>query len=761
MFLAHPRLRPETFAFRGYQANLARIAGRRDTLVVLPTGMGKTVVAVLALADAVDAGAQRILLLAPTKPLVEQHGAFLRETLVAPWSDRVRVLTGHVSPETRKQAYEGASIVVATPQVIQNDLVSDRVDPAFDWVVYDECHRAVGEYPYAFIGDTLQRRAPRHRRLGLTASPGHDIQKIDEVRLHLGLEHVEIRTPNDPDVSEYVQEIKTDWETLPLPEAMEKVRRLLEDALQKRVRILRELNILDATGRPTRMKLLEAGRKAQRAVASTTEPDPSWFKALSLQAQAMKILHALEQAQTQGSGAFVAYIEQLRKESDSPKSSKATRSIVDDPEVIQAFHVARHDESENPKMGRVQALVQEQLEKDPASKAIVFTHYRSTCEAVAARLAKLEGVSPVVFVGQGKRKGQDGLTQKQQGALLDRFRAGEHNVLVATSVAEEGLDVPQTDLVVFYEPIPSEIRSIQRRGRTGRSRDGRVVVLMTKGTSDEAAHWSSRRKEQAMVKELMGLRAKMAGRPEVPRGVALGQQRLGAPQALPESRAPAEVGFAPGPKIICDAREQAGGVVKHLSQLGVQVETRTLEVADFILSDRIAIERKTGKDFVDSLVDGRLWEQLKNLKTYPRPYLILEGEGLQGHRNIAPEAIMAALASTTVDFGIPVLQTRDSLETARFLHAVAKREQGRENRALAIRPAPPRSDDDTQLFILAGLPGVSGKRADALLAHFGSVSAVFMASEEALAQVPGIGTKVAADIRAILDRPAPSRIGST
>lgn len=776
MFLSHPRLKPDAIAFRGYQANLARIAGRRDTLVVLPTGMGKTVVAVLTLADALEAGARRILVLAPTKPLVEQHGTYLEEVLAPPWNERVRVLTGHVAPAKRKDAYEGVSVVVATPQVIQNDLVADRVDPAFDWVVYDECHRAVGEYPYAFIGDTLRRRAPRHRRLGLTASPGHDVAKIDEVRHHLGLDHVEIRTPHDPDVAEYVQEVRADWETLPLPPTVDQVRRRLEDALQKRVRLLRELDVLDAAGRPTRMRLLEAGRRVQKAIAQSGDPDPSWFQALSLQAQAMKILHALEQAQTQGSAAFVAYVEQLRREADGPKASKATRQVVDDPDVLHAFHVARHDESENPKMGRVEALVREQLDRDPASKTIVFTHFRTTCEAVAQRLAALDGVHPVTFVGQGKRRGQEGLTQRQQAEVLDRFRAGTHNVLVATSVAEEGLDIPQTDLVVFYEPIPSEIRSIQRRGRTGRNREGRVVVLMTKGTSDEAAHWSSRRREQQMVKELMSLRAALAGRGDLPQG----QQRLGdsAPPDDPRGRrgasgpdhpaqeraevpASGAPGFSQGPKVICDAREQAGGVVKQLHALGCRVETRNLEVADFILSDRVAVERKTGKDFVDSLVDGRLWDQLKTLKAYPRPFLVLEGEGLQGHRNVAPEALMAALASVTVDHGIPILQTRDGLETARFLHATAKREQGREHRLLAVRPAPPRSDDEMQLFVLAGLPGVSTKRAEALLAHFGTVAAVFAAPVEELARADGMGQKTASDIRALLDRPAPTRLART
>ncbi len=761
--IQHPVLKPDAVQFRGYQANLARIAGEKDTLVVLPTGMGKTIVALLVIADAWKNGARRILLMAPTRPLVDQHAAFLQDVLNDDWGGSVHALTGNVSPDKRAAAYQTEGIIVATPQVIHNDLLADRVTPLPDWVVYDECHRAVGDYPYAFIGDTLRARARGHRRLGLTASPGHDVEKINEVRLHLGLDHVEIRTPEDPDVASYIQEVATEWETLPLPPSMDRVRRFLDEALQERVKALRDMKLLDK-GRVTRRSLLEVASKAQRAIKNTSSPDPSWFQALTLQAQAMKIQHALEQVQTQGAAAFVAYMDQMRKDAEGPKASKASRAMVDDPRVNQAYHVARFDDAENPKMGRVETLVQEQVAKDPDSRVIVFTHYRTTCEQVAARLAKDPSLRPVVFVGQGKRKGSEGLTQKQQGEILQRFRDGEHNVLVATSVAEEGLDIPATDLVVFYEPIPSEIRSIQRRGRTGRNREGRVVVLMTKGTPDEAAHWSSRRREQSMIRELHGLRALLSGTAAAAPSNR-GQTRLDAmrpapghqpasPTATPTQRSGS--GTAPlsnGPIIVCDHREQPGAVVRHLHSLGARIETRTLEVADFILSDRVAVERKTADDFVDSLIDGRLFDQMKGLKEYPRPFLVIEGEGLHGHRNLSPEAIMGAVASVTVDYGIPILQTRDNMETARFLLAVAKREQGRAGRHVAVRGARATQDDDgISLAALSSFPGISEVRAAALLRAFGTLQAVLVASEDELAAIENIGPKTAAELRRILER---------
>ena len=750
MHVAHPLLRPEAVEFRGYQANLARIAQRQDTLVVVPTGLGKTVIALLVMADALQAGAQRILLLAPTRPLVEQHATYLRTVLQPPWSERVHALTGHQAPKARDEAYASPGIVVATPQVVQNDLVGGRLQLAsLDWLVVDEAHRAVGDYPYAFIGKEAQRSAPKARRLGLTASPGHDVRKIEEVRANLGLAHAEVRTPTDPDVAPYVQEVMVEWETLPLPPAAARVSARLQEAFADRIRTLKGLGLLKAAGsRPSRRDLLELAGILQGKIAQSAEPDPSFFTALTLQAQAIKLQHAIELAETQGAAAFVDYLDHMRSEATGPKGTKASRQVVDDPRVAEAYQVARHDTSENPKFGRTSTLVQQQLEADRDSRIIVFTHYRATCELVVATLGRLAGVRPVLFVGQGKRAGQEGMTQKEQKEVLDLFRAGEHNVLVATSVAEEGLDIPETDLVVFFEPIASEIRSIQRRGRTGRKRAGRVVVLMTKGTQDEAAHWVAKRKEQEMVRELQNLRSTLA-RTEPARPEQAGQAPQ-APRAPQQSRLDAPPPAAAGPRILFDLREQSGGVVRHLHEMGAQLEGRQMEVGDFVLSDRVVVERKGAADFVDSLLDGRLFEQLRQLKAYPRPFLVIEGVSLHGHRNVAPEAVMGAVAAIVVDHGIPVLQTRDGLETARFLHAAAKREQDREGRKIALRPAKPAELPELQRFLVEGLPGISATLAERLLQHFGSPERVFAATATELAEVEGIGGQKASEVRRVL-----------
>jgi len=139
---------------------------------------------------------------------------------------------------------------------------------------------------------------------------------------------------------------------------------------------------------------------------------------------------------------------------------------------------------------------------------LVFTHYRDTCELVANKLSKIEGAKVAKLIGQAERGSDKGLKQKEQVGVLEKFRRGEKNVLVATSVGEEGLDVASTDLVIFYEPVPSEIRTIQRRGRTGRRSPGRVVIMVTRGTMDEAYLYSSQKKESAMRRRLYKLSEK-------------------------------------------------------------------------------------------------------------------------------------------------------------------------------------------------------------------------------------------------------------
>jgi Fanconi anemia group M protein len=154
-------------------------------------------------------------------------------------------------------------------------------------------------------------------------------------------------------------------------------------------------------------------------------------------------------------------------------------------------------------MGKLCQIVDGQIRDKQDSKIIVFANYRDSVKEIVNSLENIEGVRPVEFVGQ-----KEGLTQKEQIQRISDFREGVYNVLVGTSVSEEGLDIPAMDLAVFYEPVPSEIRSIQRRGRVGRQKVGRVVFLITRRTRDEAYFWSAKNKEVRMKKTLYGMRRK-------------------------------------------------------------------------------------------------------------------------------------------------------------------------------------------------------------------------------------------------------------
>jgi Fanconi anemia group M protein len=260
------------------------------------------------------------------------------------------------------------------------------------------------------------------------------------------------------------------------------------------------------SARPPSVKyLLEIQRSIQMRL-NKGEKSRTLYNALSMQARAIKVGHALELAETQGVTSLTSYLEKLKAEAASEDGSKASRAVVVSEEFQEVEAMLSNLKMEHPKISRVMGIVSNQIQVKPDSRILVFTQYRDTCEMVANYISKIEGAKVTKLIGQAGRVGEKGLKQKEQVSVLGRFRNGEFNVLVATSVGEEGLDVANTDLVIFYEPVPSEIRSIQRRGRTGRSRAGRVVVLVTAGTRDEASLHSSEKKEREMRKRLYSLK---------------------------------------------------------------------------------------------------------------------------------------------------------------------------------------------------------------------------------------------------------------
>jgi Fanconi anemia group M protein len=194
---------------------------------------------------------------------------------------------------------------------------------------------------------------------------------------------------------------------------------------------------------------------------------------------------------------------------------------------------------------------------------------------------------------------------------------------------------------------------------------------------------------------------------------------------------------APKPVIFADNREDM--VVDRLGNFECIVKKKMLLVGDFIVSDRIAVERKVSEDFIQSIVDQRLFKQLKSLKeNFEKPILIIEGNDLYGR--LHPNAVRGALISIAIDANIPILWSKSPEETAGLIYWLAKREQIDEGRKVEILEGRRGvSKAKQQEFIVAGLPDVSAVLAKRLLKKFKSIKSVFNADEKDLQKVEGIG----------------------
>lgn len=773
MHFEHGLIRSGSVEHRDYQVSIARGAVSESTLVVLPTGLGKTVVALIVVAETLQSKRGKVLFMAPTKPLVEQHTKFLREHLVG---YEPVTFTGEVHPGQRSEMWADNRLVVSTPQVVENDIEEGRLDlEQVDLAVFDEAHRAVGDYSYVSIGRRYS--ALGKLALGMTASPGSQVSKIAEVCENLGITNVEIRSELDDDVMKYTQDVETQFIAVEMPKGMERITYLLQRILEDQVAKLRAMGFLDPKKPATTRDLLEAGN-VLRARLNSGRKSFNLFKALSTQAVAMKINHALELAQTQGKAALYNYLERLAKEGEGKGGSKASRDLFKDVRFQQARTLLYGMEQEHPKFDRLESVLKSQFLSKPESKAIVFTHYRDTCELVTGRLEKLSGFRPVRFVGQASRGTDVGLNQREQKEIIEKFTRGDFNVLVATSIAEEGLDIPSTDLVVFYEPVPSEIRTIQRRGRTGRRRAGKVVVLVTRGTKDEAYFWSSRKKEMQMRKELDALKRKLRARRGLPEEPASRTQlsrtelegMMSATADMTEKEELARktietkgqkslgefgrgAGRSPGgPTLVVSRRAAALGLGTALADAGFEAEVRDLESADVVVSTRVAAAVRTVQEFITGIENGSMLATLGKLKhEYLHPILVVQGRPEGEGEQAGNAAVYDALSSLLSEFHMPVLSTNGPSDTAAVVSSLHKQEfsrRGSDGRGIQTTL----DVSSRQMFLVQGLPNVSATLAERLLKRFGSVKGIADAEVGELMEVEGIGRVIAEGIHTVLRR---------
>jgi Fanconi anemia group M protein len=712
-WVSHPLLKSGVLERREYQIELFNLSLKEDLLIVLPTGLGKTAIALLVIAEMLYRHPdKKCVLLAPTRVLASQHKDFLSKMLNVEQDD-VAVVTGEMGLKDRIVAWS-KRVLCATPQIMAADLERGLIDPKhISLIIFDEAHRAVGDYAYTKISVKMAEN-PSLRRVGLTASLPEEKDKVEEILHNLRVRRIEARREDSKDVARYIQKTSIEWVEVQLNPLLNRVRSELLEAIKEYVNRLHMLGLGSGIGVPPKMKyLIDLRAKPEYST------NPSARSALL---SLIRLSIMLELIETQTVATFIQFVERLQSRS----RGVGLRDLLQNEHLRTAYEIAKGTLELGVEHPKLEELVKVLKTLPQGEKAIVFTSYRASVQEICERLAS-ENLRVRILVG---KQGSGGLSQKEQVAVLEDMRRGGFDILIATQIGEEGLDIAECSLVVFYDNVPSAVRFVQRRGRTGRRAPGRVVAFLVKGTRDEAYYWLARRKLREARQVIEAFKVKK----EV--------------QALDTYLQRAD---APTICIYVDTRESKS-IISCLEKMGANVQIVQLEVGDFVLSEDVVVERKTIDDYVRSIMDNRLFSQIIAMKEkYPKPLLIVQGRRKKG-ASIGLSAFYSSLASALTDFYIPVYMSENDEETATILYYIAKREQEEGKKAVRVREGrKPPTIREVQKYVVAGVPGIDAVLADRLLKKFRNVQGVFSATVDELKTVEGVGDKIANRIREVAE----------
>lgn len=374
-----------------------------NTLVVLPTGLGKTLISLMLIKEKIKEG--RCLFLTPTKPLAKQHFESVKEILELD-DEQVSLVTGEMQPVKRETEYR-KPVIISTPQTIRNDMMNDRFGTNFKLLIVDECHRAVGDYAYVYTAEKLKDEA---LIIGLTASPGGRRDRIKEVLENLFIENIEIRTSTDPDVAPYVQKSSITWIPVQLSPTLKMIKRELDTLTSKYAKRLGEM------GFPPPLK--HKGKFLEMRKRILAIPSGVKYPAMVQYSILLHVLHMSELLETQGVFPLKKYISKIEE-----KETKSAKLLLKEPGLAKINELADSG-AEHPKMKKLVELVQGMQGK----KMIVFAQYRDQIKLIEKTLQD-NAIAAKQFVGK-----RDGVTRKIQEATIAEFRQDKFDVLVASSV---------------------------------------------------------------------------------------------------------------------------------------------------------------------------------------------------------------------------------------------------------------------------------------------------------------------------------------
>lgn len=488
---------------RDYQFSIVKNGLFNNTLVALPTGLGKTFIAATVILNyyrwTKDA---KIVFVAPTKPLASQQVEACLNVAGIPRS-QATLLTGEIPPALREGEWEQKRLFFMTPQTLQNDLSKGYADPkSIVLLVIDEAHRATGDYAYVKVVEFLRRFNPSFRVLALTATPGSTVEGVQAVIDSLGISTVEIRTEESIDIRQYVHAREVDQIVLEPSDEMLRIQELFSKTLRPLCNKLAQVNKWLARDPMTLtvMGLREAQRQWLLGAGKHANPGNKGM-IMAVFALLQSLAHAIKLLNFHGITPFYHKMLDFRSdvENQGSKGSKNRKQVIEDGSFQEMMDIIDKWQRldgfvGHPKLGYLcENLLNHFMDagnvsstRAASTRAIVFSEYRDSAEEIVRALNKHKPmINASIFVGQADSKRSEGMKQKQQIETIDKFRNGDFNVLVATSIGEEGLDIGQVDLIVCYDASGSPIRMLQRMGRTGRKRAGNITMLLMKGKEEE------------------------------------------------------------------------------------------------------------------------------------------------------------------------------------------------------------------------------------------------------------------------------------
>ena len=719
--------------------------------MVMPTGFGKTAVEWMVMAEFLRLHEKKIILIAPTTGLVAQQQRMAREMMnIDP--ELILRYTGETPPEKRTEIWQKGRVLMATPQVIRNDATNRRISlDEVSLIIFDEAHHATGNHAYAQVGDLFLSQNNGGFTLAATASPGSTKGAILEVAKRLGIDRLDVSIKDEALLRPYAVKLHNDIIYVDLPESLKTLIFPLQEHQSREVENIQRMGFMGSVKNLTSRIITEAQQSVSRAISRR---DKRGYNAARKISDIRRMHMLLDLLKTQGVYAGLAFLD--KAETEGRTGDRGTNRFLSQP-VIHNFRINAKNLGElHPKAGIVREMVLDRINQNPHSRILIFTEYRYTVKNLTELLSNIEGVKVSQFIGQSTSGKQKGMTQKEQLARLEEFRSGEVNVLVATSVGEEGLDVPAAELVLMYEPVPSAIRSIQRRGRTARQSSGTVKTLVANDTRDQYVSHAAKARERKMYNNLSDIekQGRIEFRPSsvqdilVSFQVEIDGERITADEFLEletsrltnlypveqtndnvqkdininnkkqtksvlakdkrprnqmgldqffdketDSRSQREReidSIRAADEVIKKMNEEVKSIVKldyreasstlsaYVSSLGMTVEYDNLTTGDILIDQDILIERKTSRDLLTSIIDGRLFKQCQRMKNATIKPLLLIELGEIGN-SVHPNAVLGALAHVTLDLGVPIITTKNSMESAHLIYLIAKQSSGFSN----------------------------------------------------------------------------------